>query len=472
MVNITKKTALRAARDFMKFVDASPSPYHVVQECKDRLLCAGFREVKQSSGNWNVKPMEKLFMTKNQTSIIACAVGGNYVSGNGFTMLGAHTDSPCPRLKVVSKRLKEKYLQVGVECYGGGSWPSWFDRDLKIAGRLLVRTDEGKIVTKLINVDRAVMRIPHVAIHCLRTMNTSFKTEKETQFLPIMAMKGEQSKEAKKLEKEAEEKLTGLQKKHHGVLLQMLADEANIELCQLVDFSLYLADHQPSTLGGISEDFIFAPRIDNLLSMYAGLEGLINSCNSDTLACDPNIRMLVGYDHEEVGSRSAEGAGSSFTEFIMRRLSNTQDHVTAFEEAIPKSMLLSADNCHAIHPNYPEYTETTMKVSLEGGPVISTSGSQNYATNDITATIVRELAAKVDLPVQESMGKNGDPAGSTIGPVLAGKLGVKTVDVGASQLSMHSCREMCGVLAPEQCTFLYSTYFDHYPEVNENLESD
>jgi len=307
------------------------------------------------------------------------------------------------------------------------------------------------------------MRIPHCAIHLLRDMNTKFSVNKETDLVPIIAtaLKNELD------QKEAD--IPAWEKKHHGVLMNLLAEECNVSPESIVNFDIFLADNQPSTIAGVRDDFIFAPRIDNLLSMYAGLEGFIQSLENDSLQNDGNIRMLVGYDNEEVGSRSAQGAGSSFTEQVMRRLSGTPRNFNAFEESISKSMLLSADNCHAIHPNYASKHEIKMKPSLQGGPVIYTSGNQDFATTAVTATVIHELAQMADLEMQESMGRNDERGGSTIGPVLAAKLGIKTVDVGASQLSMHSCREMCGVMSPEQCTLLYNTYFQHYPQVNNRI---
>lgn len=468
MANITRASAIRVAQDFMKFVDASPSPYHVVSECKSRLIAAGFKQVHEHKGNWNIKPNDKIFVTKNQSSIIACAVGGRWSPGNGFTMLGAHTDSPAPRIKVVSKREKEGYVQVGTECYGGGNWPSWFDRDLKVAGRLMIRDEStGVIRSRLIDIDRPIMRIPHCAIHLMRGMNEKFGVNKETEVIPVISTTAVKKELLGETEKKDE---ADWEKRHSKVLMNLLADSAGVSPQSIIDFDLFLADHQPSVIGGAEDDFIFAPRIDNLLSMHAGLEGLVQSLGN--VNDDENIRLFVGYDNEEVGSRSAQGAGSSFTEQVMRRLCANPKNLAAFEESIGKSMLLSADNCHAIHPNYPNKIESTMKPTLQGGPVISTSGAQNFATTVETATIVRELARKVDLNVQECMGRNDIPSGSTIGPVLATKLGIKTVDVGASQLSMHSCREMCGVMSPEQCALLYATYYQRYPEVNANIFFD
>uniref|UniRef100_H2XLC1 Aspartyl aminopeptidase n=1 Tax=Ciona intestinalis TaxID=7719 RepID=H2XLC1_CIOIN len=444
------------AKDFLKFVDAGPSPYHVVHECRSRLVAAGFTELKERD-HWSITPSGKFFMTRNQSTIIAFSVGKNFRPGNGFTIVGAHTDSPCLRVKVNSARQKQGYQQVATECYGGGNWNSWFDRDLKIAGRVLVAGENGKMTSELVHVNRPVIRVPHLAIHLQREMNEKFSINKETHLVPIFALESD-----KQLNKPSE--------KHLTILMNMLGKEIGSSAEKIVDFDLFLADHQPSAIGGVLEEFIFAPRLDNLLSSYAGLQALIES--SSDLSSEQNVRMVALFDNEEVGSNSAQGAGSSLTEYILRRISSDPKNPTSFEEAVPKSLLISADMAHGVHPNYPEKHESHMRPTLHGGPVIKTNNNQRYATTAITATIVRESAKIAGVPTQDVMVRNDAGCGSTIGPILATRLGIRTVDVGAAQLSMHSCREVCGVLAPEQCLKLYVAFFQNFPKIDENISVD
>lgn len=444
------------ALSFLKFVDASPSPFHVVKQCKQRLFDAGFKELKDSH-KWAVEPMGKYFLTRNQSSIVAFAVGGKFPSlESGLSILGAHTDSPCLRIKVVSKRSKEKYNQVGVECYGGGIWPSWFDRDLKVAGRVLVRNDAGQIVSKLVHIDKPIMRIPNCCIHLLPTTNTKFSVDKEKTLLPVIS----NVKSEKANPNEAALSTNFLLNNHHKTLLSLISKDLQVPFESLIDIDLFLADSQPSTIGGANEDFIFAPRIDNLLNTHCGLEGLIQSCqDEDDLKTDPNVRVFFSFDNEEVGSLSSQGANSVYAEHVLRRLCASNKSFISFEELLPRSMVLSADMSHGVHPNYPDKHEKNMKPSLNGGVVIKTNNNQKYATTMLTATVIREMARLVQVPVQDVMVRNDSPCGSTIGPIIATNLGINTADVGSAQLSMHSCREVCGVKAPLQSEQLFSSYF-------------
>lgn len=458
------KSALNAANGFLEFVDASPSPYHAVLECKTRLLHAGFKELKETDSHWEISPMGRYFLTRNQSHIMAFTVGANWNPGNGFTMFGAHTDSPCLRVKVVSKREKEKYVQVGTECYGGGNWVSWFDRDLRLAGRLLVREDS-KIVSKLVHINRPIMRVPHLAIHLNRQMNDNFKVNKETDLVPILAHCIN-----KEIGHTVNDKSSSCIWKHHKLLVDMLVNEAAVDPKALVDFDLFLADHQPSAIGGIKNEFIFAPRLDNLLSTYTGLLALIKSC--DSLQNESNIRMYMSFDNEEVGSQSPTGAMSNHVEYVLRRLSQFNSTPLAFEQAMTKSMVLSADMAHAVHPNYPSKHEENLKPSLFEGPVIKTNNNNRYATTAVTATIIRECARLSKVPIQDVMVRNDSPCGSTIGPIISARLGVQTCDIGAAQLSMHSIREVCGTVAIEQCESLYKAYFENFSTINSNMVVD
>ncbi|XP_052829878.1 aspartyl aminopeptidase [Octopus bimaculoides] len=456
----SRETVLSSAEEFLKFVNASPSPYHATDALKTMLKDAGFEELRESN-HWTLENSKKYFLTRNESTLIAFAVGAQYKPGNGFSLVGAHVDSPCLKVKPVSRKERHGYLTVGVQCYGGGIWASWLDRDLTVAGRVMIDNGKG-LEHRLVNVKKPILRIPHLAIHLQRDINDKLTLNKEDHLNPILATKVQAH-----LNEENSTKSSKCEK-HHSVLMKLLSQELQVEPNQIMDFELCLADTQPAVIGGICEEFIFSPRLDNLVNSFCACKALIASCQENSLAKEKNIRMIALYDNEEVGSDSAQGAASLLTELVMRRI--CQGTALAFEEAIPKSYHLSADQAHAVHPNYGEKHEDLHHVEMHKGYVLKINANQRYASTAITCAILRKIAAQANVPLQDFVIRNDSVCGSTIGPILSQKIGIPTVDVGSPQLSMHSIREQCCTTSIAHGIALFEAFFKNYPEIFDNMK--
>ncbi|KAG7891364.1 hypothetical protein KL906_004704 [Ogataea polymorpha] len=475
------------AQGFIDFVNASPTPYHVVDTVKKQLQQAGFEELSERN-NWDgfIKRGSKYYVTRNGSSIIAFTIGGSYQPGNGVSIVGGHTDSPVLRIKPISDQRKEGYIQVGVETYGGGIWHTWFDRDLSVAGRVFVN-ESGKYVSKLVKIQKPILRIPTLAIHLTKERYTKFEFNKETQFKPIAGQYQERSKDAagccggEQLSEDEYQSLKSVVQRHSKELLDLIAADLSVDVAQIEDFELILYDTQQSTIGGLSNEFIFSPRLDNQVTCYCATQGLINSVQS--LDRQEGIQMISLFDHEEIGSLSAQGADSSFLPNILERLTRPTsltidgneygpNNVASsyFLETMAKSFILSSDMAHGVHPNYTENYESLNKPRLNSGPVIKVNANQRYVTNSPGIVLLKKVADLAKVPLQLFVVRNDSPCGSTIGPMVSAKLGVRTLDLGNPQLSMHSIRETCGSHDVEKLVALFENFFERFYDLEQRIE--
>ncbi|TVY36431.1 Aspartyl aminopeptidase [Lachnellula subtilissima] len=499
------------AHDFIDFLNASPTPYHAVHSAIQRLLQAGFEEIKErDSWSSTLKPGGKYYLTRNGSSIVAFGIGKNWKSGNPIAMIGAHTDSPCLRIKPVSKKTGAGFIQVGVETYGGGIWHTWFDRDLSIAGRAMVKDGKGNYVQKLVKVDRPILRIPTLAIHLDRS--SVFDPNKETELFPIAGLVAAElnrtgAKEAvdeKTSDSEQEFRpLEALSDRHHPYVVELIAEHAGVDVEDLVDFEVVLYDTQKSCIGGINNELIFSARLDNLGMTYCAVEGLIESLSSPTaLEGESSIRLITCFDHEEIGSTSAHGAASNLLPAVLRRLAVLPAHhdsgsdtsyekisreadidvATAYEQSLATSFLISADMSHSVNPNYTQKYEPDHRPEMNKGTVIKINANQRYATNSPGIVLLQEVARRAK-PSEDSATSNGVPlqlfvvrndssCGSTIGPMLSAALGTRTLDLGNPQLSMHSIRECAGVYDVEHGIRLFESFFQHFSELEAKILVD
>ena len=369
-----------------------------------------------------------------------------------MSLLGAHTDSPALRLKPHSKKFSDggaSYLQVGVETYGGGLWHTWFDRDLSLAGRAMVRTADGRIVSKLVRIPEPVLRIPTLAIHLDR--QETFAFNKETQLFPIAGLAAAELNkpapaDAAAVEAAGFQPLAAMTERHHAPIVARIAKEAGVEISAIVDFEMILYDTQAAVLGGLNNELIFSGRLDNLMMSYCAVAGLVKSLSDKAaLASDPTVRLISLFDHEEIGSQSAQGADSNLLPAVLKRLSLLPSAApaspSAYEESLIKSMLWSCDQAHAVHPNYMGKYEANHRPEMNRGPVIKVNANARYATNSPGIVLTQEVARRAGVPLQLFVVRNDSSCGSTIGPMLSAALGARTVDMGNAQLSMHSIRE-------------------------------
>lgn len=430
-------------------------------------------------------------------------------------MVGAHTDSPCLRIKPVSKKQNDGFLQVGVETYGGGLWHTWFDRDLSIAGRVMVKEGSGNFVQKLVKVERPILRIPTLAIHLER--QDDFKFNKETQLFPIAGLaaaelnrQGKSAQDAKSDEtpKESEtfEPIKTLKERHHPYLIDILAEELGVEASNVVDFELVLYDTQKSVIGGLNNELVFSARLDNLMMSYCATEGIIASLgDSSALKEDPTIRLIALFDHEEIGSQTAQGADSNLLPAVIKRLSvvhgssdsssdsdksfeklslHEAENATVYEQTLATSFLVSADMAHSVHPNYPAKYEGSHRPEMNQGTVIKVNANARYATNSPGIVLLQEVArrakkassstfsASSGVPLQLFVVRNDSSCGSTIGPMLSAAMGARTLDLGNPQLSMHSIRETGGAHDVEHAVNLFESFFVHFGELEKKIFVD
>ncbi|MBB5187288.1 aspartyl aminopeptidase [Zhongshania antarctica] len=400
--------------DLLRFLDASPTPFHAVETMAIALRAAGF-EALDERDEWQLKPGGRYFVVRNGSSLVAFSCGESNLLQRGWRMVGAHTDSPNLKVKPTPELHRHGYFQVGVEVYGGALLNPWFDRDLGLAGRVNYENSQGDMRSCLLNITRPVGLIPSLAIHLDREANNS-RTVNPQKDLPVVLLQSDEKQDFRAL------------------LAEALAAQGVADVATVLDYELSFYDCQNAAMVGWNGDFIASARLDNLLSCYIGMQALLTSdAQSHTI--------LVCNDHEEVGSQSAVGAQGPMLESVLRRIAGDE---VGLQRAMANSMMISADNAHGIHPNFSDRHDTNHGPLLNAGPVIKNNVNQRYATNSDTSSLFRRLCADEDVAVQSFVVRSDMACGSTVGPLTAAALGVKTLDVGVPTFAMHSIRELAG----------------------------
>ncbi len=397
----------------LQFLRDSPTPFHATGQISNRLREQGFKQLKEED-SWDLKP-GGFFVTRNQSSIIGFYIGAQPPGETGLRMIGAHTDSPCLKVKPAPDLSNHSYGQLGVEVYGGALLNPWFDRDLSMAGRVTLSDENGSIHNCLIDFKRPIATIPSLAIHLDREANNKRSINPQKDIPPII--------------NQSDRPLSAL------LEAQIEQQHGSLNRQQVLSWDLCFYDTQAPAIIGQQNDFIASARLDNLLSCYVACEALQQADSSIS-------SLIVCNDHEEVGSASAAGAEGSFLKDILERIiPNTENRL----RTLAKSMLISTDNAHGIHPNFSSKHDPKHGPTLNQGPVIKINSNQRYATSSETMAYFLSLCRKLDIPSQQFVTRTDLACGSTIGPITAKTIGVKTVDVGVPTFAMHSIRELAGV---------------------------
>lgn len=420
--------------ELLKFIEESPSPFHAVENLKNMALKAGFEELKEAE-DWKIVPGGSYFVTRNDSSIAAFQIPGNFAKetqDEAFHIVAAHSDSPTFKIKENPEmKVEEQYVKLNTEKYGGMILSTWFDRALSVAGRIIVK-ENGKIVSRLVNVKQDICVIPSLAIHMNRDANKGIEFNAQTDMLPLFS----QAKDA-------------------DSFMDVVARAAGVQKDEILAHDLFLYVRESGKSIGSGEEFILSPRLDDLQCAYAAMRAMTESKPNS------NINLCVVFDNEEVGSGTRQGADSTFLSDILVRIQEAfalSD--SRLRRMIAEGLLISADNAHAVHPNHTEKADPTNRPYLNGGVVIKYHGSQRYTTDAFTAAALKELCMEANVPVQTYANRSDIPGGSTLGNISTAHVSIPSVDIGLPQLAMHSAVETAGSKDTAYAVKLFQTFYE------------
>jgi aspartyl aminopeptidase len=411
------------AQELIDFIYDSPTSFHAVDNARKLLAGAGFMELKEEE-RWQLQKGGKYYVTKNDSALTAFILGTGSVEQDGFKIIGAHTDSPCFRVKPAAEMTVENhYVKLDTEAYSGAILSTWMDRPLSVAGRVTLKGEDlFHPAARLVNIKKPILIIPSLAIHMNRNMNQGVELNKQKDMLPLLALVND-----------------SLEKGNY--LLQTIAKELQIEACDILDFDLFLYEFEKGTLLGLQEEFVSSPRLDDLAMVHAGITAISKA------EAGLGTKLMVCFDNEDIGSATKQGADSPMLSNILERIvgamgGDRQD----FFRAVARSFMISADMAHAVHPNVPEKHDPQSRPVINKGPVIKLSANMKYTTDSNSAAVYAALCKSAGVPVQYFVNRSDELGGSTIGPITATHLNIRSVDMGTAALAMHSIRELCGVL--------------------------
>lgn len=425
----------------LKFLEASPVNFLAARNIACELEQNGYRRLDPQQPLGELKAGDKVYVTKNDSSVYAFHLGRKPLAETGFHMICAHSDSPTFRVKPHAEMTGEGGLvRLNTEVYGGPILSTWFDRPLTLAGRVIVRgKDAMSPETMLMHVRRPLLQISNLAIHFNRQVNDGVKLSKQKDTLPLLGLINDELEQGNLL---------------MNVIVEELSKQRPVSHEDILDFDLYLADTQPACTFGVHDEFISSGRLDDLSMCFAGLEALIAAPESDT------TQVLAIFDNEETGSQTKQGAGSPFLASMLMRIARQQSGTEeAYWQAVERAFMISADNAHAFHPNYAEKYDPTNHPMLGGGPAIKFNASQKYASDAVSAAIFAEICRKAGVPCQRFVNHSDVAGGSTLGNILASTVPLRGVDMGNAILGMHSCRETGSVADHEYCVRAFTEFY-------------
>jgi len=431
------KEAKEYAEELISFINKSGSSYQAVSASKERLLRNGFIELKEEN-TWNLKKGGKYFFTKNMSGFIAFKTGNGEIEKEGYKIIGCHSDTPTLRIKPSPEIISENsYIKFNVEVYGGPILNTFLDRPLSIAGRVSLASDNPlKPDIRLVDIRKPIVIIPNLAIHMNRTVNKGIELNPQKDMLPLLGLVSE------KLEK-------------NDYLIRILSRELGVSKEDILSFDLFLYEWSKGCLLGMDEEFISASKLDDLSSLQAGLEGITKSENGN------GVQVLACFDNEEIGSKTIQGADSTFLSMALERiaiaLGKTKEE---YYRALANSFIISSDSAHAVHPNVAEKSDPTNRPIINKGPVVKISANKKYTSDSESIAIYELLCRKVDIPYQTFVNRSDEIGGSTIGPITAGHLNIRSVDIGTPILAMHSIRELGGVLDHYYLIKLFTGFYN------------
>lgn len=426
----------------LSFLDKSPVNFLAVKNIAAQLVQNGYRQIDPALPLGPIVAGDRLFVTKNDSSIYAFQIGTRALADVGFHMICAHCDSPTFRIKPAAEITTEGgMVKLNTEVYGGPILSTWMDRPLTLAGRVVVRgTDAMHPRTLLIHIGRPLLQISNLAIHFNRQVNDGVKLSRQKDMLPILGTITDELERG-------------------NVLIDLILEEVNrqepVTRDELLDFDLYLADATPACTFGAHNELISSGRLDDLSMCFAGLEALCAARPGET------TQVLAIFDNEETGSQTKQGAGSPFLSYMLRRIALAQSgSEEAYYQAVERAFMVSADNAHAWHPNYGEKYDPTNHPMLGGGPVIKFNAAQKYASDAVSAAVFASVCAKAGVPCQRFVNHSDVAGGSTLGNILASSVPLRGVDMGNAILAMHSCRETGSVADHEYAVRAFTAFYN------------